>query len=281
MESRAIRVAIKVGAVLVLAFLYIPLLIVVIYSFNNSVEPDMADLGPSRRGTTPSRGMTPMYATALAHLPDRRTLRDAPGALPRQPRRVRGAPVPVLRSQHRVVRAGPADRAPGDPDRHRTEHGDQQLRRSRSGYSRSSSGTRPSASSSCTTTSSRVCDGPAARQVEASMDLGADGWQTFRYVTLAGDPHRGHRGGASGIRALVRRDRRHELHVGYGAHDPEVHLQQPAPASEPAGGERRRGRRAPRDDRPGLHRATAWPAAEGRTAAGQRATLRSETGPGL
>lgn len=33
-----IRVAIKAGAVLVLAFLYIPLLIVVIYSFNNSVS---------------------------------------------------------------------------------------------------------------------------------------------------------------------------------------------------------------------------------------------------
>lgn len=38
MESRVIRVAIKAGAVLVLAFLYIPLLIVVIYSFNNSVS---------------------------------------------------------------------------------------------------------------------------------------------------------------------------------------------------------------------------------------------------
>jgi len=38
MESRALNLAIKIGAGLVLAFLYIPLLIVVIYSFNNSVS---------------------------------------------------------------------------------------------------------------------------------------------------------------------------------------------------------------------------------------------------
>jgi putative spermidine/putrescine transport system permease protein len=37
MESRSVRVALKVGMVLALAFLYVPLLIVVIYSFNNDV----------------------------------------------------------------------------------------------------------------------------------------------------------------------------------------------------------------------------------------------------
>jgi putative spermidine/putrescine transport system permease protein len=37
MESRSVRVAFKVGMFLVLAFLYVPLLIVVIYSFNNDV----------------------------------------------------------------------------------------------------------------------------------------------------------------------------------------------------------------------------------------------------
>jgi putative spermidine/putrescine transport system permease protein len=36
-ESRGVRIAIKLGAVLVLAFLYIPLVIVVVYSFNNDV----------------------------------------------------------------------------------------------------------------------------------------------------------------------------------------------------------------------------------------------------
>ena len=47
---------------------------------------------------------------------------------------------------------------------------------------------------------------------EASTDLGADTWQTFRYITLPGDAD-----GAAGrrparVRAVVRRDHRHELH---------------------------------------------------------------------
>ena len=37
MESRAARIAIRIGMVLALAFLYVPLLIVVIYSFNNDI----------------------------------------------------------------------------------------------------------------------------------------------------------------------------------------------------------------------------------------------------
>jgi putative spermidine/putrescine transport system permease protein len=38
MESRAARIAIKAGATLVIAFLYIPLLVVVVYSFNNDAS---------------------------------------------------------------------------------------------------------------------------------------------------------------------------------------------------------------------------------------------------
>ena len=37
MESRAARIAIRIGMVLALAFLYVPLVIVVIYSFNNDI----------------------------------------------------------------------------------------------------------------------------------------------------------------------------------------------------------------------------------------------------
>ena len=53
--------------------------------------------------------------------------------------------------------------------------------RSRSG--RSSSATRRSASWSSTTTWSRGSGGRRRSLLEASMDLGADGWQTFRFVT--------------------------------------------------------------------------------------------------
>ena len=50
--------------------------------------------------------------------------------------------------------------------------------------SRWSSPTRRSASSSSTTTSSPGCAGCSPNLEEASADLGADGFQTFRYVTF-------------------------------------------------------------------------------------------------
>ena len=54
---------------------------------------------------------------------------------------------------------------------------------------------------------------------EASRDLGAAGWQTFLYVTLADHPHGAGGGRAAGVRALVRRDRGHVLPRGRGHHD--------------------------------------------------------------
>ena len=62
------------------------------------------------------------------------------------------------------------------------------------------------------------------------MDLGADGWQTFRYVTLPAIATALVAGGAAGVRAVVRRDRRDELRVGAGDHPADVDLQQPATA---------------------------------------------------
>src|SRR6185436_8112513 len=38
MESRFVRIAVRLGAALTLAFLYVPLLVVVIYAFNKSVS---------------------------------------------------------------------------------------------------------------------------------------------------------------------------------------------------------------------------------------------------
>ncbi len=56
--------------------------------------------------------------------------------------------------------------------------------RSRSASSRSSSATRRSASCSSTTTRSPACAGLSTSFEEASADLGADTFQTFRYVTF-------------------------------------------------------------------------------------------------
>ena len=58
----------------------------------------------------------------------------------------------------------------------------------------------------------RAAPAHAGSLVEASMDLGADGWQTFRYVTFPASD-RARRGRAARVRAVVRRDRRDELHL--------------------------------------------------------------------
>ena len=81
-----------------------------------------------------------------------------------------------------------ADRAAWNRYRHRAALGLQLVRfPSRSG--RSSLATRRSASSSSTTTRSRGFGRLSPSMVEASMDLGADGFQTFRYIVLPRDRH--------------------------------------------------------------------------------------------
>ena len=47
---------------------------------------------------------------------------------------------------------------------------------------------------------------------EASADLGATPWQTFRMVTLPEHAERPGRRRAAGFRAFVRRDHRHHVH---------------------------------------------------------------------
>ncbi len=47
---------------------------------------------------------------------------------------------------------------------------------------------------------------------EASADLGATPWQTFRLVTLPEPENRARRGSAARLRALFRRDHRHHVH---------------------------------------------------------------------
>ena len=65
---------------------------------------------------------------------------------------------------------------------------------------------------------------------EASADLGAHTWQTFRYITLPEHADRAGRGRAARLRPLVRRDHRHHVHArGRRADAPDLDLQQPVP----------------------------------------------------
>ena len=92
--------------------------------------------------------------------------------------------------------------------------------------------------------------------MEASMDLGADGWQTFRYVTFPA------------IRTAVIAGALLAFALSFdeivvtnfgGKHpdDSEVHLQQHQTAEEPTGGERRGRGRGAADADPGVLRAEA------------------------
>ena len=102
---------------------------------------------------------------------------------------------------------------------------------------------------------------------EASADLGADTFTTFRKVTGPAIRTRPARRRPARVRALVRRDHRHELHVERGHADPaDLDLQQlpapePAPARERRGGLRAGPARSSRStSRPGSPRTRrAWP----------------------
>jgi ABC-type nitrate/sulfonate/bicarbonate transport system permease component len=71
-------------------------------------------------------------------------------------------------------------------------------------------------------------------QVEASMDLGANGFQTFRYILL---PYLGTAmlaGAHPGLRPLFRRDHRHHLHCGPAADAADLDLQPALPPARPS-----------------------------------------------
>ncbi len=79
---------------------------------------------------------------------------------------------------------------------------------------------------------------------EASADLGADSFTTFRNVTMAGIGSRRSGRRIARVRAVVRRDHRHHLHRRRRhADDPDVDLCGHPAAERAAGGQRRRPRR--------------------------------------
>jgi ABC-type spermidine/putrescine transport system permease subunit II len=90
---------------------------------------------------------------------------------------------------------------------------------------------------------------------EASMDLGATPWQTFRHVTF---PTIGRRCGRriARVRALVRRSDRHDVHVRRRpADDPDLDPGRLHAPEQPAAGQRRCRRADPALDHPGVSRA--------------------------
>ena len=75
---------------------------------------------------------------------------------------------------------------------------------------------------------------------EASMDLGADGWQTFRLVTLPDDLDRADLRRAARVRAVVRRGDRDHVHRRRAEHAADLDLRPDPARPGAAAGERRR-----------------------------------------
>jgi putative spermidine/putrescine transport system permease protein len=182
METRGFKILIKVFAALLLVFLYVPLAIIVLYAFNDSV----AQAWPIEEFTTKWFGIawrSPQVREALANSLEVATIATLFALALGSAAGVRRPPVPVLRTQRRVVPAGPADRAAGDRDRDRAQHHDQQLPdpvrraddrdRPRDLLHRGGLQQRDRRLRRTPTSLDRGVDGP-----------GADGWQTFRYVTF-------------------------------------------------------------------------------------------------
>ncbi len=90
---------------------------------------------------------------------------------------------------------------------------------------------------------------------EASMDLGADTWQTFRRITLPAIGHIDRRGRAACLRPVVRRDHRDDVHGRRGHADaPDLDLLELLPAEPAPAGQRRVGHGPGALDHPGLLR---------------------------
>ena len=181
-ESRLTRVLLRLGAGLTLAFIYLPLILVAVYAFNESVTQRW-----------PIENFSTKWFSVAYHDPDVRdalwlSVRAALGAT--AVALVLGTLLSLGDGALLVLRARNGHAARDPPDRaarhhHRARAADD-IHDGRHDYGlrRSSSATRRSASSSSSTTRSHVCGGCTGNLEEASKDLGADSWQTFRYVTF-------------------------------------------------------------------------------------------------
>ena len=153
--------------------------------------------------------------------------RDRPGA--RHAGFAGGRAAPLLRPGDDLLPGRSCrSRCPGSSPASRSTPPSPRCWGSTSACSRWSSATPPSASSSSTTTSIARLRRVSGSLEEASADLGADPWQTFRLVTLPNMRTRPGRRRPARLRPLLRRDHRHHVHDRGRRPDPaDLDLHQP------------------------------------------------------
>ena len=238
MEGRAAKLVVRLGAAFTLVFLYLPLAVIFIYAFNESVAQAWPPTGFTTRWFEVAWN-SPDVKESLLNSVDHRSGRGCDRGGARVSRRVRGPPVPVLRAGDDLVRAGAADRAARHHHRDGAavglQHDGRQALvvhdhdRARDVLRRRGVQQRGGAPATDVRVDRRGVDGPGSRRVADVPPRDApddrDGARRRR-------PAR--------VRAVVRRDHRHELRLGRGAHAAEMDLQHDPAPEEPAGGQRRR-----------------------------------------
>ena len=105
---------------LTLAFIYVPLLVIVLYAFNERRDPDVADPGLHAR-VVRQGDRQPGRARRAVDVAQGGARRDARSRCARHARGDRGLALPLLRPRDDLVPRHPADRAAG----HRHRHGAQ------------------------------------------------------------------------------------------------------------------------------------------------------------
>ena len=271
-ESRPARMLLRLGAGATLAFIYFPLVVIAIYAFNENISqtwpiehyttkwfsvawhnPDVRDaLSLSVKAGARRDGIALVLGTLAALAVSRsRFFGREIDLVPRHP------PDRAARDHHGARAAGDDPERPR-PDRHQLQHLDDRHR------ARDLLHRRP-------LQQRRRTDAPRLRRPRR----GVDGPRRRR---LADVPVRDVPAAALGaarrcaarVRALVRRGRGDDLHVGRAADPADLDLHQLRTAARAPRGERRRALRDHRVDHPGLDRA----AGRGRDAASR------PTGPG-
>ena len=183
-ESRLTRVLLRVGAGITLAFIYIPLFIIGLYAFNAQVA-GLADRGLQHQVVlcrVPRRGR----AGGAEALGLRSTRSHGDRARAGDARVDRRRALPILRTRGDHLRRDPADRPPRR-DRARAAGDDHRRPRSARPHVRPTTIIIGHATFCVVVVYNNVIARmrrTAGNLDEASADLGADNWQTFRFVML-------------------------------------------------------------------------------------------------
>ncbi len=163
-------------------FLWLPLALIMLYAFNKSNVQSWPIAGFTTHWFHVAWSSSEVRDVAVA-LGPRRARRDRHRARARLRRGVRRRALPLLRARARCRSCSCSrSRCPGIVTGMALNSFFIAGHISLSHVDDRRSATRRSASSSSTTTCSRGCAASSPSLIEASQDLGADGWQTFRFV---------------------------------------------------------------------------------------------------